>query len=179
MSDYNRAARAYWSAMVLAGPLTGAWGVYHSLFFTPTEWAQFLALLSLVVVTASQPIRIPNTNASVTAGDTFTFLSVLLLGVPAAVLLGMVDSFVSSHRTTRRATSWLAAPAMMALTVLVAGHAFYLTLAATARITAVPVGTVRVNLDLLLVPLALMTFLQYFLNGITVATLCALKGRRS
>ena len=179
MSDYNRAARAYWSAMVVAGALVGAWGVSQALSFTSVQWMQFLALLSLVVVTASHPIRIPNTKASVTAGDTFTFLSILLLGVPAGILLGIVDSFVSSHRTTRRATSWLAAPAMMALTVLVAGNAFYLTLAATAHITDSPLRTSDVRLDDLIVPLAVMTLLQYFLNGMSVATLCALKGRRS
>jgi diguanylate cyclase (GGDEF)-like protein/putative nucleotidyltransferase with HDIG domain len=179
MSDYNRAAKLYWSTMVVAGTLTGAWGVSQCLAFTPMQWAQFLALLSLVIVTGSYPIRIPTTKASVTAGDTFTFLSVLLLGVPAAVMLGIVDSFVSSHRTTRRATSWLAAPSMMALTVLVAGHAFYLTLAATAGIQDVPLGTSHSRLDHLLVPLAVMTLLQYFLNGFSVAAMYALKGRRS
>jgi diguanylate cyclase (GGDEF)-like protein/putative nucleotidyltransferase with HDIG domain len=179
MSDYNRAAKGYWFAMVAAGALTGAWGVYQCLSFTPAQWAQFLALLSLVVVTGSYPIRIPSTNSSVTAGDTFTFLSVLFLGVPAGVVLCIVDSFVSSQRTTRRATSWLVAPSMMALTVFVAGNAFYLTLAAYARITTQPLGTASVRLDQLLVPLAVMTLLQYFLNGISVAALCALKSRRS
>jgi diguanylate cyclase (GGDEF)-like protein/putative nucleotidyltransferase with HDIG domain len=179
MSDYNRAARLYWFVMVIAGTLAGAWGVSHALSFTPMQWAEFLALLSLVVATASCPIRIPNTKSSVTAGDTFTFLSVVLLGVPAAVLLGMVDSFVSSHRTTRRATSWLGAPAMMALTVFTTGHAFYLTLDAMEHIRNVPLGTNHVPLNQLLVPLAVMTLLQYFLNGMTVAALCALKGRRS
>ena len=179
MSDYNFAARAYWLVMVAAGTLTGAWGMYQCLSFTPAQWMQFLALVSLVVVTASYPIRIPNTSASVTAGDTFTFLSVLFLGVPAAILLGIVDSFVSSRRTTHRATSWLAAPAMMALTVFIAGNAFYLTLAAYAHIREVPLGTATVSPDNLLVPLAVMMLLQYFLNGISVAALQALKSRRS
>ncbi|MGB7922710.1 MAG: diguanylate cyclase [Pyrinomonadaceae bacterium] len=179
MSDYNRAARTYWFVIVAAGMLTAAWGVYQCLSLGPAQWAQFFALLSLVIVTGSYPIRIPNTNSSVTAGDTFTFLSVLFLGVPAAVLLSIVDSFVSSQRTTRRATSWLAAPSMMALTVFVAGNAFYLTLAAYARITTAPLGLASVRLDHLLVPLAVMMLIQYFLNGILVAALCALKSRRS
>jgi len=101
MSDYNRAARIYWSVMVVAGTLTGAWGFYQCLAFNVAEWAQFLSLLSLVIVTGCYPIRIPNTTATVTVGDTFTFLSVLFLGVPAAIMLSVVDAFLGSTRATK------------------------------------------------------------------------------
>ncbi len=179
MSDYNRSAKIYWSVMVAAGLLTGAWGFYHCLDFAPAQWGQFIALLSLVLITSSYPIRIPNTTASVTAGDTFTFLSVIMLGIPAGILLGVVDSFVSSHRTTRRATSWIGAPAMMAVSVFLSGNSFYLTLGSYANIKTAPLGIASVSLTELLIPLAVMTILQYFLNGLTVATMCALKNRRS
>jgi len=179
MSDYNGAAKIYWSIMVAAGLLTGAWGFYHCLNFTSAEWGQFIALLSLVLITSSYPIRIPNTTASVTAGDTFTFLSVFMLGVPAAIVLGVADSFVSSHRTTKRVTSWVGAPAMMATSVFLSGHAFYLTLASFAHINAVPLGVQPIQTTYLLVPLAVMTIVQYMLNGFSVATMCALKSRRS
>src|SRR5215212_5938415 len=115
MSDYNRAAKIYWSVMVTGGALTAAWGLHQCLSFSAFQWMEFLALLSLVIITSSYPIRIPNTNASVTAGDTFTFLSILFLGVPAGLVIGAVDSFVSARRTTRRATSWIGAPSMMAM----------------------------------------------------------------
>lgn len=180
MSDYNGAAKIYWSVMVGAGLLTGAWGFYNCLSFTSIEWGEFIALLSLVLITSSYPIRIPNTTASVTAGDTFTFLSVMMLGVPAAILLGVVDSFVSSHRTTKRATSRIGAPAMMAVSVLLSGNSFYLTLFAYGRVEAEPLGiSSGVGMAHLLVALLVMAILQYFLNGLTVATMCALKNRRS
>jgi diguanylate cyclase (GGDEF)-like protein/putative nucleotidyltransferase with HDIG domain len=180
MSDYNGAAKIYWSVMVAAGLLTGAWGFYNCLSFTPIQWGEFIALLSLVLITSSYPIRIPNTTASVTAGDTFTFLSVMMLGIPAAIVLGVVDSFVSSHRTTKRATSRIGAPAMMAVSVLLSGNTFYLTLYAYGRIGNEPLGiTSSVSTAQLLVALLVMAILQYFLNGLTVATMCALKNRRS
>ncbi|MBC7910890.1 MAG: hypothetical protein H7Y30_10350, partial [Pyrinomonadaceae bacterium] len=160
MSDYNRSAKIYWSVMVAAGLLTGAWGFYHCLGFAPAQWGQFIALLSLVLITSSYPIRIPNTTASVTAGDTFTFLSVIMLGIPAGILLGVVDSFVSSHRTTKRATSWIGAPAMMAVSVFLSGNSFYLTLASYANIKTAPLGIASVSLTELLIPLAVMTILQ-------------------
>ncbi len=179
MSDYNSAAKAYWSVMVAAGALTGIWGLYQCLSFTPLRWAQFIGLIFLVVVSSSYPIRIPGTAACVTAGDTFIFLGAIFFGVPAAVVLGMVDSSVSAVRSTRRVTSWLIAPAVMALTVFIASNAFYLTLANYAQIKQNPLGAVSIDFGQLLIPLVLMALLQYFLNGITAATLPALKSRRS
>lgn len=180
MSDYNFAAKLYWAVMVAAGLLAGAWGFYYCLDFTAAQWGQFIALLSLVLITSSYPIRIPNTTASVTAGDAFTFLSVMMLGVPSAILLGVVDSFVSSHRTTKRVTSWIGAPMMMAVSVFISGHFFYFVLSAYAHIETEPLGTSATAVSTqLLVPLAVMTILQYLLNGLTVATMCALKNRRS
>jgi diguanylate cyclase (GGDEF)-like protein/putative nucleotidyltransferase with HDIG domain len=179
MSDYNRAAKSYWAAMVVTGALVLLWALYQCLAFTTVEWAQFLVLLALVAAAGSYPIRIPNTNSSVTAGDTFIFLSVLFLGVPAAIIVGATDSYVSARRTTRRATSHLCAPAIMALTVLLAGNAFYLTLKTYAHITSVPLKTTALGLDDLIVPLVLMAVVQYFVNGLLIATIYALKSTRS
>lgn len=179
MSDYNRAARAFWSAMVVAGGLVCLWALYQCKAFAPVEWAQFLVLLALVAAAGSYPIRIPNTNSSVTAGDTFIFLSVLFLGIPAAIIVGATDSYVSARRTTRRATSHLCAPAIMALTVLTAGNAFYFTLKTYAHITNAPLKIMPLPLDDLIVSLVVMAVVQYFVNGLLIATIYALKSRRS
>ncbi len=179
MSDYSRGARAYWFALVAFGAPVGAWGFYQCLWFTPAQWAQLLVLASFVVISSLKPIRIPNTTASVTAGDTFIFLGAIFLGVPAAVVLGVIDSFISSLRTTKRATSWLAAPAAMAMTVFIAAGAFYLLLAVYAGVGANPVGMrVPLTLEQIFLPLVVMALVQYFLNGVAIATLCALKVRR-
>src|SRR5918911_5076273 len=112
MSDYNRAARAYWGVLVSAGALTCAWGLFCCLSLTGAQGLQLLALASFVVLSAALPIRIPNNAASLTLGDAFIFLGAIVLGTPAAVLLGALDSLLSALRTTRRGTSWLGAPAM-------------------------------------------------------------------
>lgn len=178
MSDYNRATKFYWSVMVAAGALTCAWGCSQILSFTSLQWAQFLALLGLVFLSSSYPIRIPTTDASVTIGDTFIFLSVMFLGVPAAIVLGVVDSFIGSKQTSKRATSIIGSPAMMAVAVFIAGNVFYSTLAAYAGITDAPLRTMALRLDHLLVPLTVMTTTHFFLNGLSIATLYALKSRR-
>src|SRR2546423_11854262 len=130
MPDYNRAARVCWGAVVAAGALVFAWGLSGCLSLGAARWAQLLVLGSLVVIAGMRPVRIPGTKASVTAGDCFIFLGAIFLGVPAAVVLGALDLFTSSLRTSSRASSWIAAPACMALTALAAGQTFYLAPAA-------------------------------------------------
>jgi diguanylate cyclase (GGDEF)-like protein/putative nucleotidyltransferase with HDIG domain len=179
MSDYNRAARIYWSVMVVAGTLTGAWGFYQCLAFNVTQWAQFLSLLSLVIVTGCYPIRIPNTTATVTVGDTFTFLSVLFLGVPAAIMLSVVDAFLGSTRATKKLTSRLGAPAIMTVTTFISGSAFYYTLAVYAHLTNATLSTVQLRSDQLLIPLAVMAATHYLLNGLSLATMYALRKHRT
>lgn len=178
MSDYNRAAKTYWIVMVCAGAAVFAWALQSFLALSPVQWVEFAGLLGLVIFAGSNPIRIPNTDSSFTAGDAFTFLSVLFLGVPAAVLIGITDSFVSSHRTSKRLASWIGSTAMMAVTVFVAGHAFYFALNRFAHIGQNPLGTSPVRFDHLLAALALMAMLHYFVNGFTISTIYALRTRR-
>jgi diguanylate cyclase (GGDEF)-like protein/putative nucleotidyltransferase with HDIG domain len=178
MSDYNRPAKTYWIAMVTVGASVFAWAALRCFSLSEVQWASFAGLLALVVVAGSYPIRIPNTRSSFTAGDVFIFLGVLLLGIPAAIVIGVVDAFVSSRRTSQRAASWIAAPAMMALTVFLSGQAFYLALGRYAQMAAQPLAATPVRIDQLLAPLALMAILHYFINGFTISTIYALRTRR-
>src|SRR6266478_1632114 len=177
MSDYNRAAKTYWFVMVAAGAMLFVWAAQRCLAFSTIQWATFGGLLLLVMVAGANPIRIPNTTSSFTAGDVFTFLSVLFLGVPAAILVGVADAFVSSRRTSKRLASWVAAPAMMAVTVFIAGNAFYFALSRFAQVFREPLGAGAMRIDFLLAGLALMAMLHYFINGFTISTIYALRTR--
>lgn len=179
MSDYSRAGKIYWSVIVTVGTLTAAWGLYNCASLTSIEWMQFLALLGLVVITSSYPIRIPGTKANITTGDAFVFLGVMLVGVSPAIVLGVVDSFVGSRRTTKRAASLVGAPAMMAIAVFLSGTAYYFVLGAYFGIHTGALGSTPINPDELLIPLTVMMLLQYVLNGIALAILSALESRQS
>lgn len=179
MSDYNRAAKGYWFAVVALGAITLLWALLQCAAFTLVEWGHFLALLSLVVIASTHPIRIPNTQTSFTATDAFTFLGIIFLGVPAGIILGVADLLTGALRTSRRATSWLISPATMALPVFAAGHVFYYALGYYSHINAYPLGASPVRFDELFVPLILMACALFFLNAWAVAALHALKNRRS
>ncbi|MDT7688705.1 MAG: hypothetical protein QOJ70_1865 [Acidobacteriota bacterium] len=181
MSDLNRAAAVYWAAVVTAGTLAFGWGAYACLSFGTVQWAQLIVLASLVVISGMIPARIPGTKAVVTAGDCFIFLGVIFLGVPAGIVLGALDLLTGSLRSTKRASSRIAAPACMAVTVYVAGHVFYLALAAHAGVTRRPVGagSEPLSLEQLILPLVLMALVQYLVNSALMAALLAFKSQRT
>ena len=167
--------------MVVAGALTSVWALYQCLSFNTTQWTGFMALVGLVLLTGWHPIRIPGTTVSVTAGDTFVFLSVLLLNVPAAIVLGVLDTFVCSCRTTQRAATRLGASAIMSVTVFISGTAFYCVLALDSRVTnlSLKMATTTPPVETLLAGLVLMTISQYLLNGLSVSAMYALRNHRS
>ncbi len=179
MSDYSRAAGAYWGTLVTLGAVACAWAMFCCLSFNGMQGLQCLALTSFVVLAGALPIRMPNNAASITLGHAFIFLGAIVLGTPAAMLLGALDALLSSLRTTRRATSWLVAPATMSVTTLLASQTFYFTLAAYTGVRSQPVGLSALTFDQLLLPLAAMALTQYFVNGLLVATRDALKRHRS
>src|SRR4051812_18515621 len=178
MSDYNRAARAYWCVMVLAGAIILMWALAGCAALTSSQWGQFAAFLTLVVVASSYPIRIPNTNSSFTVSDVFTFTACLMLGIPGAVVIAVVDAFVSSRRTSKRAASRIGGPAMNGITIFVSGNIFYLTLSRYAHVSNYPLGTTPIRIDHLLASLAVLVLTHYFINGFTISTIYALKTRR-
>ena len=88
LSDYNRPAKTYWTVMVIAGTGVFAWAAQHAFSLSRIQWAGFAGLMLMVILAGSNPMRIPNTKSSFTAGDVFIFLGVLFLGIPAAILIG-------------------------------------------------------------------------------------------
>lgn len=178
MSDYNRPARVYWRVMSCAGALALVWALIGCLALTPIQGLYLAIFLTLVVLASLYPIAIPATNSSFTASDVFTFLACLIIGVPAAVLLGMTDAFIGSRRTSKRAASWIGGSAMMGLTVFVSGNIFYLVLGWLSRGSTNPIGIAAIRVEHLLASLAIMVLAHYFVNGFAISTIYALRSSK-
>jgi diguanylate cyclase (GGDEF)-like protein/putative nucleotidyltransferase with HDIG domain len=58
MSDYKRAVRLYWAAMIISTVVIGVWMFYESPAFTNVQWARTLAPLVLVVASSYGARRI-------------------------------------------------------------------------------------------------------------------------
>lgn len=136
MSDYNRTARLLWWSFVSLGACIALWSLGGMTAWHSIEWLEFALLTALVTASSSQSITIPSfrESDSVSASDAFVFLGVMLLGVPCAVWLCVIDALIAKR--TQRLTTRLAAPAIMAISIFIAAHGFYLTLNCYPAVTA-------------------------------------------
>jgi diguanylate cyclase (GGDEF)-like protein/putative nucleotidyltransferase with HDIG domain len=171
MSDYNRAARAYLGALAILAALTISWAAFNCRAFTNAEWMQ-LAVLSLLASVANlRPIRVPETTETVNIGDTFIFLGALFLGAPAAVLISVAGAVAGLWRTSKRATTWLGATGICAMTAYLAAYSFYIALAAHAQIKQYPLGRAPLSLEEIALPLVVMSLTHYAVTGLLLAAM--------
>jgi diguanylate cyclase (GGDEF)-like protein/putative nucleotidyltransferase with HDIG domain len=124
MSDYNRGTRAYWWLTTLAGALTVSGAVVAVARMDGVSLLEVLALMAVVYLTGLRPIRVPGTESFITPGDIFIFLSALVLGTPAAILVAVTDAFSASCRISQRWTSRLGGPVLMAIATLLSASFF-------------------------------------------------------
>ena len=117
MSDYNRAARAYWWVTTLLGASTVAWALGGLVSLNRGQMLSILALTLVVHIAGLYPIRVPSTQVSITPTDIFVFLTALYFGAAPATLVAVADALAASLRTSRRWTSRIGGPALMSIAV--------------------------------------------------------------
>lgn len=179
MADYNPSALIYWLAVVITGGAATAWALVNLVSLNRTQWFQFAALLIVVGLFSSQPIRIPGAKAVVSASDAFIFLAVLTLGIPAAIILGVVDNFIGVMHASKRWSSRLSSPSTMAMSVMVSGNVFYWAIQGHAHVAAYPLGVNKLGLTQLAAPVVAMAVTQYLLNGWFLTIVYGLKNKCS
>lgn len=137
---------------------------------------QWFALAVLTLLTGSFTIKIPSVTARLSVSETFVFASVLLFGTCAGtitVALEILIIIIVGVKTTREPTRILYNVAAAALSIWIAGHAFF----AVAGIE--PLAGDQVPLGPLILPLALLATLYFILNSGLVAIAVAIQRNES
>lgn len=180
MSDFNLEARIYWWGMNAAGVAITAAALLSLRSLTIGDWIKLVLLIGLILLSSRFPLHIPNTDASVSVSDVFVFLGVFFLGTGPAILLGVVDSFVTARATGRRITSWILSPSLMAITVLLSSTVFRRVLEMTLGQGAPwPIGRAEISFGRLFPALAALALVQYLTNGWLVAWFYARRAGKS
>jgi len=168
MSDYNRSARAFWWVITLSGGAVFSYEMYGMVQPDRVTLIGLALLIAAAFLAGLLPIRLPGTRASITAGDVFIFLALLFWGVEAATIVAVTDGFAASCRTSRRWTSRLGSPAMMAVAVFVSAGLFQVVLDLLNRNHGSTSST-------LLAALLVFSIAYFFCNSVLTASLLALK----
>ena len=124
MSDYNFAARSSWWTTTLLGLAAFLYALAGVRSLNTLSLVGIAVLVAAVFLAGLSAITIAGSKTSITSGDVFVFLALLLWGVPAATIVAVTDAFAASFRTSRRWTSRLGSPAIMAITTVVSGTLF-------------------------------------------------------
>src|SRR5947209_11486065 len=98
----NTLTKAYMLVIIAGGIVAVAYSAIH----LPLERidVRFLALTILTITISSRlTVRIPRISGHISVSDTFFFLTILLYGGEAAVLLAGAEAFCSSMRFSRKA----------------------------------------------------------------------------
>lgn len=127
----------------------------------------FLALVTILV--GSQiTVQIPGAKGHISVSDTFIFLTMLMFGGGAAILLASIEGFTSTIRFSKRPLVGLFNAGVMACSTALTAIAVNL---AFGPPTSLPEG----QLPNLVMALCLMALVQYGLNSGLVAVSAALK----
>ena len=124
MPDYNRAAAAYWSALIFVGAAVIALAVHEASLRPLPAQLQIVAVCVASMLAGAFPVPLPGTKSSFSAAEIFIFLGLLYVGLDAACLAAAAEAFVASARTSKRWTSRLVSPAVAALAIGITGGLF-------------------------------------------------------
>ena len=102
----ERLEAPYTWCVIACGMAVCGISIYHAAVRGIDGQVLLLALLT-VVVASRVHIKIPRFNGTITVADTFVFLTMLLCGGPAAVLVATAEAVTSSARVSRRVTTYL------------------------------------------------------------------------
>ncbi|MGZ5031610.1 MAG: hypothetical protein ACXWAC_00285, partial [Usitatibacter sp.] len=124
MKDYNPAATAYWWVVTLLGMVALGFGLAGVALLPASLMIQVLIGAAVAAIVGLFPVRIPGAKTSIAGGEIFIFLILLLYGAAPAVVAAALEGGIASWRTSKRWTSRICTPAMIALAMLGCGNAF-------------------------------------------------------
>lgn len=164
----QRLAHNYMTAVVVAGAAVTLFSLY---WLNPSQiQLPFLLLALVTVLIASRVvIHIPQFKSNVSASDVFIFLTMLLYGGEAAILLGAVEALCASSRIAKKRLTMMFNSAAMAVSVFITVW--------TLRLTVGPI------LDLaheapssrLVLAICVMGLVHYVINSGAIAVAGALR----
>jgi uncharacterized membrane protein len=126
---------------------------------------RFLLLAILTIAISSRfSVKIPRGNTNLTVSDTFIFLTMLLYGGPAAILVAAIEGFASGARVSKTPTIVLFNSATMACTTA-------LTFVALSMLGVDP----GASLPATVIAVSAMGLVQYLSNTTLVGVGLALK----
>ncbi|MDQ3744214.1 MAG: hypothetical protein M3444_07525, partial [Acidobacteriota bacterium] len=168
MKDRQRLREIFIWTTAAVGAAVCAWAAAH-LDASALDFPFLLLVACTLGIGSRLGIRIPRVSGAVTVADTFIFLTLLLYGGDAAVLLAAAEGLFTSARVNRRLSTHLCNAGTMAISVFLASRALVFCF---GGVTALVRGGYSSRY---LGALTLLAFVHYAVNSTITAVGQALK----
>jgi len=159
--DQPRFAKLYMWSMVVCGSAIILLSV-HQLPFKRLDLG-FLLLALMVVISSQVAVRIPRVSGRITVADTFIFLTMLLYGGPAAILMSALEGVCTTLRISKRPRTILLNSAVLASSTFLTACALSFFFGSPVNIDA---GAYSANF---FVAICVMALVQYVANTALIA----------
>ena len=134
MMDRQQVRRLFVWTTAAVGAASCAWAAAR-LDASALDLPFVLLVVFTLGVGSRYGVRIPGVSGEVTVADTFIFLTLLLYGGQAAVLLGAAEGLCTSARfSSRKATTYVFNMGVMASSIFLASHAMTFCFGDTAAL---------------------------------------------
>jgi diguanylate cyclase (GGDEF)-like protein/PAS domain S-box-containing protein len=124
LPGFTRPAVAVLGGAWFFGLCAMAWALWHLATAPGTPWLHLALGLASVAGATLFPLKVPGSTYTITTADTFVFMVLATLGVPAAVLAAGVEGLVGGWRLKYGAAGRINAPLVAMLGALGAGLCF-------------------------------------------------------
>ena len=159
--DQQRFAKMYMWSVVGFGSVITLISI-NQLRFVQLD-LRFVVLALLVVISSLVAVRIPRVSGRITIADTFIFLTMLLFGGPAAVLMSALEGVSTTLLISKKPRTILLNTAVLASSTFVTAVALHFLVGPPAQIVA---ATYSANF---FVAVCLMALIQYTTNTALIA----------
>lgn len=164
----SHALKIYSWIVILLGAIALGVTLYRTDFIRLGE-SYFIFVLITFIFASRIMVRIPGVNGHISVSDTFVFLSILVFGGEAGILLAVLDAIPGSHRLSKTRTTFFFNIAVFAVSTFVTVTVLRSIFGPLFQLSGGVVGSQYVA------AICLMGLFQYALNSGLVAANVALR----
>ncbi len=159
--EQQRFAKFYTWAMVVFGSAIAIFAL-RQLPFGRLD-LRFLLLASMVVISSQVAVKIPRVSGRITVADTFIFLTMLLYGGPAAIMMSALEGVCTTLQISKRLRTILLNSAVLATST-------FLTATVLRFLFGPPVNIVATGYSAnFFIAICVMALVQYVANTTLIA----------
>lgn len=164
--DDNRATNLFRFLLTAIAAVVSIWALFNCFYLTPAQIGVLTGLICLSFIAGLFPIKVPDTQTTISAADALVFLALIYVGVPAGVVAAGVAAFAAGLRAENKVEEKLTGAAISIVGALGAGQAFYFALKNYAGVFEQPLANGLLEIEYFALALVIAAFVQFLLTSL-------------